>query len=107
MNFIDSSFPLFFDPTERAHAPLLNSVAKLGTLEHLDILCMTHTQHTELPQIALVTPPQSVVSSLFKALRHAFFNYSEHFILYYLYKRDQIRFGYSSVQQFMEVVFDH
>ncbi|TNV73283.1 hypothetical protein FGO68_gene1014 [Halteria grandinella] len=99
----DSSFPLFFD---QSPPPLLNSVAKIGTLEHLDILCMTHTQHTETPQVQLQTPSPSVVRRLFKALRHAFFNYSEHFILLYLYKREQVRFGYTSVKELMEVVFE-
>lgn len=41
--FIDQSFPLSFTDPANQHA-VYNSVAKIGTLEHLDILCYTHTQ---------------------------------------------------------------
>jgi hypothetical protein len=47
--------------------------------------------HPSLDRVELSPPPVPVIRRLFEAYKHAFYNYSEHIILYYLYKRDQIR----------------
>lgn len=76
-----------------------NSVTKLGTLEHLDIFCLTHCTQS---LIEFAVPPIELARRLFHAYKHAFYNYSEHFILYYLYRRDQIRDAYS-IKDLVEV----
>jgi hypothetical protein len=63
-----------------------NCLTKLGSLEHLDILCLSHD--SSISDFDLVTPSTTVVRRLFSSYKHAFYNYTEHFILYYLYKKD-------------------
>jgi hypothetical protein len=65
----------------------------LGTLEQLDILCLTHDSSRS--DFDLVTPSSAVVQRLYSSYKHAFYNYTEHFILYYLYKKDQIQEAFS------------
>jgi len=78
---------------------------KLGTLEHLDILCLTHINHNNESHKD-VKPSIAVVRRLFEAYKHAFYNYTEHFIMYYLYRRDQIRTTFT-MKELIEVVIGH
>ena len=104
----DQCFPLTFADNDE---PLYNSIVKLGTLDHIEILCLTHTDpcHEFMAisrsSIRLSTPPIDLVRRLFIAYRHAFFNYSEQFILYYLYRREQISSTYS-ITDLMEIVME-
>ena len=51
---------------------------KLGTLEHLDILCCTYSPKvSDNGLFHLATPTTKVLRRLFLAYRHAFYNYSE------------------------------
>lgn len=51
-------------------------------------------------------PTKRVVRRLFEGFSHAFFNYTEHFILYYLYKREQIRQNFT-MKDLMEVALNY
>jgi hypothetical protein len=97
INNVDQIYPLPGKPSN-----LSNSVVKLGSLEQLDILCLTYTPE-KLSQIELAPPSVATVRRLFDAYRHAFYNYTEHFIMYYLYKREQVRATYT-VKELLEVV---
>ena len=90
LSYVSEDCPFFY-----------NSLTKLGTLEHLDILCLTHD--VQFPDFDLVTPTIPVMRRLFDSYKHAFFNYTEHFILYYLYRRDQVREAYS-MQDLLQII---
>eukprot|EP00347_Sterkiella_histriomuscorum_P004385 403360662 len=70
--------------------PFYNNLTKLGSLEYLDILCLNRNQN-----IHFKLPSKRLLSSLFNQYKHSFYNYSEHFILYYIFKRNQVRGNYS------------
>jgi hypothetical protein len=82
----------------------LDQILKLGTLEYLDILTLTLAP-SYIPPGLVTKPPVPVLRRLFKAYRKAFFNYSEQFILYYLYKMDQVRLSYT-IEELFEVMMD-
>lgn len=82
LSYVSQDCPFFY-----------NCLTKLGSLEHLDILCLTHD--SSIMDFDLVTPSTAVVQRLYSSYKHAFYNYTEHFILYYLYKKVQIQEAFS------------
>ena len=59
----------------------LDSLIKVGTLEQLDIFALTRSKPYELQ-----TPTLILVRNLFEEYKHAFYNHSEYFILYYVFQ---------------------
>jgi hypothetical protein len=57
-------------------------------LETLDVLALNCEQRGPFNSISEQTPPIPLLASIFNAYMSVFTNYTEHFVLYYLYSQE-------------------
>jgi len=79
------SFPHALDKGQHyklSNTDFYDSISKVGTLEGLDIICVNREApvHWEPPTIDLAR-------SMLDSLKRSFVHYSDHFLLYYLYRK--------------------
>jgi len=60
----------------------------LCELETLDVLALNCEQRGPFNSISEQTPPIPLLASIFNAYMSVFTNYTEHFVLYYLYSQE-------------------
>ena len=88
-----------------------NCLTKLSPFESLDVVCLTRDDigiepHNDL-MTANVMPPKDLVRTLFLTYSNVFkVNQTEHTLLYYLYKIEQIRAHYQMTDLVQVVALD-
>lgn len=83
---------------KRAKEPFYNCLTKVAALENLDVFCLNRSE-----KIYFHEPSKFKVKELYESHKHCFSAYSEQFILYYLFKRNQIRSSFS-MRDLVEIV---